>query len=77
MWLVGRLVAFLVNFRLDDGRLSTETCCLNEYNIRLPVTRILNKQLCLTVLNEYIIVSQLVKKVPTFYGSQSFVAVFM
>jgi hypothetical protein len=47
-------IAFLVHCRPDDGRLTTETCCLNEYNIRLPVTRILIKQLCLTVLSEYI-----------------------
>jgi hypothetical protein len=47
-------IAFLVHCRPDDGRLTTETCCLNEYNIRLPVTRILIKQLCLTLLSEYI-----------------------
>ena len=47
--------AFLVHCRPDDGRLTTETCCLNEYNIRLPVTRILTKQLCLTVLSGYIL----------------------
>jgi len=34
--------------------LTTETCCLNEYNIRLPVTRILIKWLCLTVLSDNI-----------------------
>ena len=42
----------LVHCRPDDGRLTTETCCLNEYNIRLPVTRILIEQLCLTLLSE-------------------------
>ena len=41
----------LVHCRPDDVRLTTETC-INEYNIRLPVTRILIKQLCLTVLSE-------------------------
>jgi len=46
-------VAFLVHCRPDDDRFTTETCCLNKYNIRLPVTRILIKQLCLTVISEY------------------------
>jgi hypothetical protein len=50
-------VAFLVHCTPDDGRLSTETCCLNEYNTRLPVNKILIKQLCLTVLSEYILPS--------------------
>ena len=47
-------IAFLLHRRPDDGRLTTEACCLNEYNIRLPVTRILIRQLCLTILSECI-----------------------
>ena len=47
-------VDFLVHCRADDGRLTTETCCLNEYNSRLPLIRILIKQFSLTVLSEYI-----------------------
>jgi hypothetical protein len=43
----------LVHCRPDDECLTIETCCLNEYNIRLLVTRTLIKRLCLTVLSEY------------------------
>ena len=36
---------YVVRCRPDDGRSTTETCCLNECNMGLPVTRILVKQL--------------------------------